>query len=340
MLGEVPGLFPVGELRFVWQRGLIANELCGCGARFRECPFWTAVGIEAFGGWDAIDPNELAGLERAVDRHRFLPYILLPSASPSFARRLHRYADILARLYRAIEKVSGASVVVDSTKDPPYAFLLRRVPGLDLYMVHLVRDSRGVAYSWTKQVKKPEARAEAYMHTYRPLHMGMRWLLYNLLFHLLGRLGVPRLAVRYENFVGRPRTELAGILAHVGEDVRDDVFSFLTRDGVDLGVHHTVAGNPLRFRRGKLVLRVDDEWRTRLSRTDKWAVFLVTWPLLFLYGYLSSYRRSRIGEAHARRNRTRSRVPSATSADTLEKLYHRIRARRLQTPSEEERGSA
>jgi len=291
MLGEIPGLFPVGELRFVWARGVIANELCGCGAQFRECPFWTAVGIDAFGGWDAIDPNELVDLERTVDRHRFLPYILFPFVSSTFERRLHRYTSILARLYGAIGKVSGAGVVVDSTKDPPYAFLLRKVPGLDVRVVHLVRDSRGVAYSWTKRIKKPEARVEAYMHTYRPPHIAARWLLYNLLFHLLGRLGVPRLAVRYEDVVREPRKQLAGILAHVGADAHEDAFSFLAGDQVDLDVHHTVAGNPLRFRRGELVLRVDDEWRTRLGRTDKWAVSLATWPLLVLYGYVGRPRR-------------------------------------------------
>jgi hypothetical protein len=286
MLGEVPGLFPVGELRFVWERGVIANELCGCGTPFRECPFWTAVGIDAFGGWDAIDPNEVVDLERTVDRHRFLPYILVPFVSSTFERRLHRYTGILAGLYRAIERVSGAGVVVDSTKDPPYAFLLRRVPGLDIRLVHLVRDSRGVAYSWTKRIKKPEARVDTYMHTYRPVHIAARWLLYNLLFHILGRLGVPRLAVRYEDFVREPRKRLADILAHVGTDADEDVFSFLAGDQVDLDVHHTVAGNPLRFRRGELVLRVDDEWRTQLGRTDKWAVSVLSWPLLVLYGYM------------------------------------------------------
>jgi hypothetical protein len=297
MLGEVPGLFPVGELRFVWERGLIANELCGCGAQFRECPFWTAVGIEAFGGWDVIDPDELVDLERTVDRHRFLPYILFPFVRSTFARRLHRYSSILASLYRAIGRVSGAGVVVDSTKDPPYAFLLRKVPGLHLCVVHLVRDSRGVAYSWTKRIKKPEARADAYMNTYRPLHIAARWLLYNLLFHLLGRLGTPRLAVRYEDFVHEPREELANILAHVGVDAHEDVFSFLAGDQVGLHVHHTVAGNPLRFRRGDLVLRVDDEWMTRLGRTDRWAVSLVTWPLLALYGYVGRPRRIQTSRA-------------------------------------------
>jgi hypothetical protein len=323
MLGEVPGLVAVGELRFVWERGVIANELCGCGAPFRECPFWTAIGVDAFDGWDAIDANELVDLERTVDRHRFLPFLLLPFLSSAFRRRLHRYTNALACLYRSIEKVSGASVVVDSTKDPPYAVLLRRVPGLDVRVVHLVRDSRGVAYSWTKRIKKPEARANAYMHTYRPLHIAVRWMLYNLLFHLLGRLGVPRLAVRYEDLVRQPRNVLADVLAHVGEDAREVIFSFLSRDRVDLTVHHTVAGNPLRFRRGELVLRVDDEWRTRLSRADKWAVLLVTWPLLFLYDYFSRDRDSSTSGPHPR-TRTRRRLPSRGIAGRPRKLYHRI----------------
>jgi len=70
VLGEVPGFVSVGELRYVWQAGPGANELCGCGLQFAECPFWTAVGEQAFGGWDKVDVDEVLALESAVLRHR------------------------------------------------------------------------------------------------------------------------------------------------------------------------------------------------------------------------------------------------------------------------------
>jgi hypothetical protein len=64
MLGEVPRMTPVGELRYIWERGLHDDELCGCGERFGECPFWQAVGREAFGGWDAVDADEVIALDK------------------------------------------------------------------------------------------------------------------------------------------------------------------------------------------------------------------------------------------------------------------------------------
>ena len=48
MLGQLDGVWSVGELVHIWQRGLQENNLCGCGRRFRDCIlgwlvlYWTA----------------------------------------------------------------------------------------------------------------------------------------------------------------------------------------------------------------------------------------------------------------------------------------------------------
>src|SRR3712207_200886 len=62
---------------------------------------------------------------------------------------------VLERLYRAIQKVSGAAVIVDSSKRSTYAVLLSLLPFADLRVVHLVRDSRAVAYSWGRIKESP-----------------------------------------------------------------------------------------------------------------------------------------------------------------------------------------
>ena len=49
ILGGVEGFFSVGELRLIWERGLIRNWLCGCGVSFRECPVWSEVVSERSG---------------------------------------------------------------------------------------------------------------------------------------------------------------------------------------------------------------------------------------------------------------------------------------------------
>ncbi len=165
VLGQVPGQFAVGELVHLPQRGLLDDDRCGCGKAFSDCPFWVEVGERAFGGWDRV-----AGwrrLQLQVDRKRFIPALLLPLL-PRYRRALRRHAERLGALYRAIAEVSGAGVVVDSSKHASTALLLRHVPGIRPVVVHLVRDSRGVAYSWSRQVVRPETADGRLMVRYGP----------------------------------------------------------------------------------------------------------------------------------------------------------------------------
>ena len=286
MLGQLPSFVSVGELRFVWTRGLAMRQLCGCGLPLPDCPFWSAVGEAAFGGWDELDVEEIVALERAVDRHRFMPFLLKPNVWPQYRERLERYADLLSRLYRGISSVAGGAVVVDSSKYPPFAFLLRHVTDLDLRIAHLVRDSRGVAYSWTKRIQKPErVDAVELMQTYHPVDMSLRWVVYNGLLHAIDPFGVPRMLMHYERLVASPARELRKVAGFVGVELKDGDLSFLQPDGVTIEEQHTVAGNPMRFQRGRVPLRLDDEWQTRLGPRDRRLVTAFTWPMLRAYGY-------------------------------------------------------
>jgi hypothetical protein len=286
ILGQVQGLWSVGEIVHIWRRGLVGNQLCGCGESFRSCPFWTRVGEEAFGGWDSLDADELLRLQHRVDRNRYIPLMLAPWLWPPYRRALVRYTDLLSRLYRAIQKVSGARMIVDSTKHASYAFLLRRVPGVRIRVLHLTRDARGVAYSWTKEVQKPEVveRTE-YMPRFHPARMSVRWLSYNWLFHVLRWTGTRSRFVRYESVVRDTREELSSILAFAGRVAGPEELSFIGDGAVQLQPTHTVAGNPMRFKGGRLDLRLDEQWRERLRPVHRAIVSVLTWPLMRRYGY-------------------------------------------------------
>lgn len=296
ILGQLPGFCSSGEVVFIWQRGLIDGQLCGCGTPVPECDFWTRVGKTAFGGWDQIDPHEMLALQKRVDRNRYIPSMVAPRLRPGAQADLDRYTDVLSRLYRGIGEVAGARVVIDASKHASTAFLLRRVPGIDLRVVHLVRDSRGVAYSWTKEVKKPEVEGrDAFMPVYSPSSSGRQWVAYNLMFDALGAID-KTMILRYEALMANPRQGLGRILAHAEEPVTPDSFAFLgeTPGGpgvspgsgwVDLGCDHTVAGNPMRFHQGRLDLRLDQAWTTKLPARDRKVVTAITWPLQLRYGY-------------------------------------------------------
>jgi hypothetical protein len=287
LLGEVSGFCPVGELVFLWSRGLIDGERCGCGEAFGDCAFWTRVGKEAFGGWDSIDARETEALRQRVDRNRFIPWMLAPSAAPrAWRQSFTRYADVLGRLYHGVATASGAEVVVDSSKHASTAALLRRTPGIDLRIAHLVRDPRGVAHSWSRVVKRPDVvQGAGEMARLGTGRVAARWSSTNLLFEVLRLVerARPSMRLRYEDVVDDPSRQLSRLLALAGEAKPEP--GVVRGHHADLGVQHTVSGNPLRFHAGPIEIRADDRWRSAMSRPDRWTVTALTVPLWPLYGY-------------------------------------------------------
>lgn len=290
MLGQAPSFTSTGELAYVWTHGVAQNRLCGCGESFSECAFWRQVGEEAFGGWDAVDAEQMLALYRRVNRHRYVPFMLAPWLSPSYARDLRAYGDVLSRLYRAIQHAGGSRVVVDSSIDPAYGFLLRHVPGLDLRVVHFVRDSRGTAFSWTRKVVRTDiVGREVYMRRFHPGVTALRWCFYHLLLHALARLGVPSMRVRYEDVVRRPAEQVCRAARFVGLEIDGEVDLGGFREGAfQLDVNHTVAGNRVRLHRGSVPVRLDDEWTRAMPGRQRRLVTVLSWPLLRAYGYVGN----------------------------------------------------
>ncbi len=291
LLGQLPGVVAVGELVHLQQRGMIDDEACGCGRPFADCGFWSEVGRRAFGGWERV--ADWRALQHRVDRKRYTLALALPLL-PRYRRDLRRHADRLAAVYRSVAEVAGARVVVDSSKHASTAMLLHHVPGIRPVVVHLVRDSRGVAYSWSRQVVRPETPDGELMVRYGPWSAAEQYVQHNLVFDLLRLVGTPRELVRYEDVVADPGGTLRRILAGAGlPDPGDEGLAFIgrERDGaavVDLAADHSVAGNPMRFRTGEVALRRDDRWRREMPAPARRLVTAVTAPLLLRYRYLGS----------------------------------------------------
>jgi hypothetical protein len=285
LLGALPGMVAVGELRHVWRRGVLEDQLCGCGEPFSACPFWLEVGRRAFGGWGAAPTEEMVELQRLVDRFRRLPALAAGGLAPRTHTRVGVYADVFERLYRAVSETAGGAAVVDTGKSVTFAAILGRQPGLDVRVLHLVRDPRAVAHSWMRRRPMPEVRSgDAYMATFSPLQSSLVWLGNNAATDALRLLRLPVTDLRYESLVAHPRTEALARLARCLPQGAAGVSS-LEADEVAVGFQHTVAGNPVRFATGRVRLRADEEWRTAMRPGDRRLVALVTWPLLLRYGY-------------------------------------------------------
>ena len=285
--GRFDGVCVLGEVVHLWERGIRRDELCSCGEAFSRCPFWRAVGDTAFGGWHNVDVDRLEELAGLVDRTRYVPASL--TGVESRRRQAHRaeYGAHFRAVYAAAAELTSARIVVDSSKHPSAAFVLRRVAGIELRVVHIVRDSRGVAYSWTKLIQRPEAgagNAQPVMHQYPPWRAALLWDTHNLAFAALGRSGVPVWRLHYERLLADPPGSarlLADFLGVPGQSIDD----FVSRDHVSIGPAHQIAGNHMRFQTGTVPLRADDQWRESLPDGSRRVVTALTAPLMVGYGY-------------------------------------------------------
>jgi hypothetical protein len=283
MLGQIPGFFSAGELRYLWERGLVERQLCGCGVPVPECPFWSAVLEEAFGTPGRVDAGEVLSLWRRVDGLARVPLLASPWRPPALEQDLQAFREVLARVYRAVATVSGRATVVDSSKYAAYGLLLAQVPQIDLAVLHLVRDSRAVAHSWRRVKLLPEVTTEKrYMPRKPPWRSAVFWMLENLALELLPGRSRRFARLRYDDLTSDPERTLGSALRALGVD---EDLEFLRARTLRLDSNHVVAGNPLRFHRGQVTIEQDLEWRTGLRAGPRRVVTALTWPLLVRYGF-------------------------------------------------------
>ncbi|WP_158624226.1 sulfotransferase [Micromonospora sp. HM5-17] len=307
ILGQLPGFVAAGEVRYLWRRGLVENRPCGCGRPLRSCPVWTAVLRDVPGS----DPAGVAARLGGRLRIRRLPVLLRRHRRGQPSVPGHPDDARLARLYPAIARHVGAvpapaepsgpsaageseparvpnpppagRVVVDSSKLPPYGALLGDLPGVDLYVLHLVRDPRATAFSWRRRRRLDGDLDDRLMSRPPVWKAALLWLVWNATTLRLWAGTGRYLRVRYEDFVADPAGTVARIAGFVGVDPGE--LPFPTPDTVRLAPTHSVAGNPARHRTGVVSVVADNEWVTALPRWAYAVVTALTWPLLRRFGY-------------------------------------------------------
>jgi hypothetical protein len=67
-------------------------------------------------------------------------------------------------------------------------------------------------------------------------------------------------------------------------DLRSEL-GFIEGAEIRLEPNHTVDGNPMRFLRGSVAVRRDEEWKANMAKRDRRTVTAMTFPLLMKYGY-------------------------------------------------------
>jgi hypothetical protein len=282
LLGQLDGFFSCGELYNIY-RTPPDQRYCGCGKLLSACEIWDAILRRTLGEDYIPQTANVLRLRNAVARSRHVLLWAAPFLRPWAVQQARKYLALTGRLYRSIADVTGARIIVDSSKASSHGQLLAQIPEVDLRLIFLVRDARAVAYSWQRKKPKPSPQGHIHIRPASPLRAALSWIGHNLAAELLMcGVRVPSLRIQYEQFAASPAQAIERIIQLVGElsplpEIRDGY--------VSMKAHHTVEGNPDRFRSGLVRLALDDEWRLKMKPFDRALVTLLTWPLLLRYGY-------------------------------------------------------
>ena len=167
VLGNHPDVESVGEanklIRTGWvsrgslrgiDPGRLRRPFCTCDKRLdvlhvdipdEACPFWSGVRSEWAGRNDPRSIESYPKLQDEFEPQGRWPRLLYEGLRPSPSFR--SYAQLTRSFFESIRAVSGKPIIVDCSKISVRAFALAIMPGIDLYVVHLVRDGRGVIAS-------------------------------------------------------------------------------------------------------------------------------------------------------------------------------------------------
>lgn len=285
VLGSHPAIEGVGALAKLPSSGWIRNDdrRCACGRPIHGCGYW----LEVYRRWsEEVGEGGLARyirLQSRYERSRAWARLLLEErrASPAF----RTYGWMTATLYQAISKVSGRSIIVDSSKRPVRTYALLATGALDIRVTHLIRDGRGVVWSRSRPL---ERNVEAGVPRSRPPTPWWRstchWMLANLESKWVSRRAGAGKATRitYEAIVQRPAEVLKDLSLVIGEDLGP--IALAIAQGRVMASGHRVGGNRSRLS-GSIRLRPDFRWTTELPAGEAAKFWRAAGWLAERYGY-------------------------------------------------------
>lgn len=279
LVGSLPGALAVGELSGVWDAAR-HNKLCSCGRQVTACEVW-APAIGAVHDEHGIGVNDYERLHELTSRVLSTRTLLPRSghAERSASTRstdAARYAAVTGTLLRAIRKVSGQSVLVDSSKKPAGVPALASIPGVQVDCLHIVRDPRAVAWSELKTL-----RADPLTDVAPPgrglLSSAAHWSVFNVLCRSVGSRRARYAWLTYESMTRDPRRALGDIAAFLR--LPASALPEWSTDGtLALAESHVLTGNPSRLAGRVRVVAPDVAWRDGLSRSQRATVVVLTAP--------------------------------------------------------------
>ncbi|MEM0993326.1 MAG: sulfotransferase [Bacteroidota bacterium] len=287
LLNEIEGSFNVNELVFTHLNGVERDYPCNTGDKFSESPIWLKI-MASYRQKNEVDllkyePHRIPNTRKLVGAQLF-PFYKTDEANNAYFKA---YQQAIKDLYDAIFEATNASMIIDSSKIAPFVNVVAQMEAFDIFVLHLVRDPRAVAYSWQKTIKRQDVDAgtNLFMEKRTPTRSSIRWQLVNIFAESLKHKSALKYHyLKYEDFAKNPAHHMAAILNFLGKSPREIPVEDkqIHLKAVDYGIW----GNPnVRQQKDVVKVRYDDTYKQKLSFGARLTSTVMSMPMLLKYGY-------------------------------------------------------
>jgi len=242
VLGQHSDIFVTGKLRNFPHGDVFGEDnVCSCGTLAQSCPFWSEI------------------------RQQFGPLQDMPDQQK------------IPQLFQLISRVSGMPFVCDVSHNVDYARQLADTGGIDLYLVHVVRDGRGIVHSRIRKDYRIGRLKSSFLgRISRVFTVSRRWLWHRREFtQLEKKLGAKAVYIQYEELCRDPRAALQPVGDCLGLDF-SEIGKSLGDGELFKRVPHLLRGNQVLRSSSDIVLRHDTAYRTAMSWSDRTIFRLAT----------------------------------------------------------------
>jgi hypothetical protein len=251
VLASDQNIFGAGELFATIRDGMNENRDCACGLTFAECKIWSKVAKRL-----KQDPeNGFVNDEmfRQIEWHKKFPFLLLNHIGFGLIKK---HAEFNRLLLLTLSSVTGARVIIDSSKYAGRALLLYRAFPDFVKVIWLVRDPGDILASFRKPNKGEQPPKRTWSAAVYIMYVTLCAELVRLL------LGEDCLVVSYEKFIENTVCELEKIELFAKLDLSKAKSIASVKGNYEVG--HIVTGNRLRKKKNLQINKQASEKRVGL----------------------------------------------------------------------------
>lgn len=290
MLGAHSQITTCGEIH-IWPHELMRKGVlpCACGRSILECDFWTEMRKQ-------INPltqpqpqihffreQHNAGHTLRLNRWKdFQPNHL----SVATAKEVKTYGENNDQVFHAFLEVTKAQYgqtfqwIVDASKDPYRLLWLVRSNRFNIKVLHIVKNPRAFVFSMIKRLPNNGFNS-LHQRLQTTTKQSLKWSIENSLISQVAQNFLQPseyMLINYEELASKPQETFQKICHLIGCNFEEEAVNNFRQ-----GSLHTIAGNPMRYKQGGIVL--DEKWKTLLPQSSRTVTEIMTSFNRYHFGY-------------------------------------------------------